>query len=228
MFLSAQPRSGLPRSVKQERLQVTWRQNPPQLCCRLGSFLVWLRSAAAFCMRAYAQSLLFFLAWCVERGPMWQALPDDPLVDAGVPVCNVKSRWLDPDVLSSVAAAASSGELGRTGNQVAKALHRLTKASRRRLDRRVANGTVVREMWDYWQALRDAFDTGRITHLSVSFDGTRVGGKEVLVAALWSAQNQLAAWAPPMVPAFPPASPTCVCKRLRSAKHCLVNVGECW
>ena len=148
-----------------------------------------------------------FLRWCgdiIDHHDLWQGAVSDPL-SAPLPVGTHRHLPIDPRLKMAVAAEAASGDLGKSGKQVCKALARFKQSG---YTKGVWNVNVGNR-WMTEGAARD-FDARmcamklhcafRVVHMAL--DATRFGGLDCLYAALQDGDAKFCCWAPPLAPSF--------------------------
>lgn len=141
-----------------------------------------------------AASLASWVASCVEQSDLVVTANSDPL-DIPVPKGAARVRNVDPVLKAGIAREAARGETGRSGSKVGKALCRFAKKT-------VASDRANR---GFNTSLRTAYCNNAFVYfrgtefqfVSLSSDGTRLGGRETLCIALAVAPYGHAYWCPP-------------------------------
>ena len=162
----------------------------------VATFLAWTFKAASAAVRVACRQLVLFLALMLERGAWLEAASRDPL-DAALPVASVKRRRISREVKDRVAEAGSEGQLGQSGRQVLQIMGRWGRWQQQAF--KTANSFLPGRVAAYWQAGQEAFRAGGGPVLSLSWDATRAGGKEMLFSCIWSPALQKGMWLPPQV-----------------------------
>ena len=94
---------------------------------------------------------------------------------------------------------AGRGELGHTGGAVAKGLRRFHRFGKQDLRSTTANKAQLDRPWPYWKACQEHFSESHVSAIGLALDGTRLDGKDTLMAALCAPQTGQCCWCPPQV-----------------------------
>ena len=139
-------------------------------------------------------SLACFVALGIELCPWLQQASTDALL-LPVPRGHKRNRRVPDALKTEVARVAGEGGLARSCNAALQVVRRFNRFARFQKPQS-SNQWVVREVAGYFEAVRRQWsgDAGPI--VSISMDATRLGGRETLVAAMWSSTLRLAAWCP--------------------------------
>ena len=148
-----------------------------------------------------------FLRWCgdiIDHHDLWQGAISDPLC-APLPVGTFRHLPIDPRLKMAVASEAASGRLGRSGQQVCKALARFKKTGYTKGDWNVNVGNrwmtegAAREFDARMSAMKFLCDF-RVVHMAM--DATRFGGLDCLYTAIQDGDMKFCCWAPPLATLF--------------------------
>ena len=148
------------------------------------------------------QWFLCLLAWCNVAMELGGCVYDAsvsanpleiPLFKAGS-----RSRWVPAALKEAIAQEAHGPEGPSSTSKVAQTLQRYGKQRLQRLipGRWSAMSAVRLQCLRYWHSARELFNE-RVEFLSVAFDGTRLGKKDVLQIALTSPDTGKAVFGPP-------------------------------
>lgn len=147
------------------------------------------------------RELLVWAAWVLELGGVWGEASAEA-EDLPAPRGPKRARRMNPRYLDGIAKLAGEGKVGRTGARLTRVL-RLAERRRKAMygvAERTGNQAVITRAKRYRECAAEAMQHGRVQVLSVSFDASRVDGKDTLYSALWSPQQGLGCWGDPMVP----------------------------
>ena len=143
-----------------------------------------------------ARSLICWLAWAIEQGPYWDMGSDDALMSAPV-LRSQRARRLNPTLQDAVAQAAASGEMARSGRKVVQQLRKYLWHGAQKIADSTANAMMATRVWRYCNQGRHEFAKHKVRIVSVSFDATRMDGKDTLYLNMYAPALQKAMWLPP-------------------------------
>ena len=136
----------------------------------------------------------------MEFGPMWERASADAC-DVPAPKGVKRARRLNPIMLDAVAKMAGEGLVARTGGKAARvlqfALHR--RGMWQGCAKATANLALGTRAQRYRDSAAEVFACAPVGALSVAFDASRVGGRDMLLTAMWSGSLQIGCWGDPIV-----------------------------
>ena len=146
------------------------------------------------------------ISWDIEHSAWMAAASSDPL-QAHLVYANSKRRVIPAHVKMEVAEAAGKGELGRSGPQVMRIVHRFAGKKRPRDDE---DGPTegdegrwfLRRAGEYLKEGRASYGGGAMQVVSVATDATRLAGREFLATTVAFPEVLQAMWLPPQAPAL--------------------------
>ena len=168
-------------------------------CCKLGDFIVWLHQLGNDNARRLLRALVSWIQLIADYGDYWDGLGSDPL---HIPVPQTQSgraRRVPARLKEAVARTAAAGDHGRSGAKVLKNLKKFSGVVDMVADA-VGNTWTEPSMRRYLGATQGVMGSVVDKIYSLSWDATRLSGKDLLFASMWTSEGQIASWCSPMVP----------------------------
>eukprot|EP00969_Alexandrium_andersonii_P071227 3144646-Alexandrium_andersonii.AAC.1 len=152
----------------------------------LAPLLWWLFRFATMPTRYVARSLFCWIGWLLQAGALWGGASDDAICDAPVAMGPMKARRLDRGLLQAMGRAMGQGSLGSTPGRLAVAIGRFRRWRVQKANSNAAQQGMLLNLRAYKEFGRRAFCPELEPIVSLSCDGTRMGGKDTLYACLWA------------------------------------------
>lgn len=166
----------------------------------LTALLQWLWRQSGPSTKAVLRSLLCWLGWVVESAQFWATAPQDPLLDAPVPLANRRARRLDKHMLQAVGESMGSSRALNAPGRVTEILARFRRwRGKSRLGRSSAMSGLDMRLQRYQAAGQQALSPEASPMLGAAFDGTRMGQKDTFYTCIYSPSQGIGMWAPPQV-----------------------------
>ena len=117
-------------------------------------------------------------------------------MDAPVSMGATRARRLDKEMMRQAAKAIGQG-MCKTGGGLSKVLQRCRKWAGKHVKANSMDKAYMKRVWSYWQSTRKHFHPSKVSTISCAMDGTRLAQRDTFYVAMWSPDNQQAAWCPP-------------------------------
>ena len=166
----------------------------------MAGLLLYLAPLASPAAKVLFTSLLFWAAACLDSCPAVATASEDP-TEAAVLGGPMRTRRLDRALKDHVASLGSEPALARSGAHAMEQLQR-TRPSLRRCVAHACNSLLRPRVGRYLQTARSLWQAASPSTLCISWDATRLGGKDTLWFCLCGPGFPHGFYAPPQAPSL--------------------------